>query len=224
MPLARLLSLAGAVALALSPADAADVVFKIADTEGRPVADAVVSLIPLDTQPPAPAPSMGVQIVQEKEQFVPLVTVVTAGSSVAFLNRETGKTEHQIYSVSPAKKFEIGLHKPGNTSSIVFEQSGVVAVGCSLHMTMNAYVVVATTPWFGKSAADGSARIVSPPAGRYRAEVWHPRLDTTQYKENRIEIRTITLPASLSDASFALKLKPEPRVRRILDGGSGGYK
>lgn len=184
----------------------------------------MVSLVPLDGAPPALTPSVGAEIVQEKHQFIPLVTAVTLDSPVAFSNREDGRTEHQIYSVSPAKKFEIGLHKPGNIARIVFDQPGIVAIGCSIHTTMNAYVVVLRTPWFAKSAADGSARIPSPPAGRYRAEIWHPRLDNPKDKPDRVESRVITLPAAPADLAFALKLKAEPRVRRILDGGAGGYK
>jgi plastocyanin len=225
VPLPRFLSFAGALILAALPAAAADVVFKISDAAGRPVADAVVSLIPLDSVPPPLTPTAGAEITQQKQQFIPLVTVVTAGSSVTFSNRESGRTEHQIYSVSEPNKFEVGLHKPGNTAAVKLAHPGVVAIGCNIHGGMNAYVVVAPTPWFAKSAADGAARVVSPPAGRYRAEVWHPHLDNPKDKPDQVESRIITLPAAPTDLAFVLKLtKPATPGLRMLNGGAGGYK
>jgi hypothetical protein len=37
-------------------------------------------------------------------------------------------------------------------------------------------VVVADTPWFARTAADGTARIDGAPAGAYRLAAWHPGL------------------------------------------------
>jgi len=52
----------------------------------------------------------------------------------------------------------------------VFDKPGVVVVGCNIHDWMLAYIVVLETPWFAKSALDGTATIVAVPPGRYRAE------------------------------------------------------
>jgi hypothetical protein len=41
---------------------------------------------------------------------------------------------------------------------------------------MLAYVVVADTPWFAVSAADGAAVIADVPPGDYLLQTWHPRL------------------------------------------------
>jgi hypothetical protein len=41
---------------------------------------------------------------------------------------------------------------------------------------MAAWVVVADTPWFTRSAANGRARIEGVPAGNYRLRLWHAAL------------------------------------------------
>ena len=40
--------------------------------------------------------------------------------------------------------------------AIVFDQPGVVVLGCNIHDWMAAYVVVLATPWFAQSGADGA--------------------------------------------------------------------
>lgn len=193
---------------------AAEAAFKFVDAKGQPAADVVVSLAPLDE--PAPATRADrVEIEQQNQTFNPPVTVLRVGGAVSFTNREP-KIMHQIYSQSEAKKFEIALHKPGNTASITFDQPGVVVIGCNIHDSMSAFIFVVETPWFAKSAAGGEARITGLPPGRYRATLQHPRLE-------KPEVRELTLPAA-SAPVITLAIKPAPRVRRVLEAGGGGYK
>ncbi len=195
---------------------AADGQFQFTDSKGQPVADAVISLTPLDgTSAPAPAAGTTVEIAQEDKQFTPRVAAIRAGTAVTFTNRETKGVQHQIYSLSEARPFEIPLHKPGNSSPVVFEKPGVVVVGCNIHDWMNAYVVVLATPWFAQSAPTGAATIAGAPAGRYRADVWHAR-------QQKPASREIALPAE-APIAFTLALKPEPRRRPLPEAG-GGYK
>lgn len=202
-------ALAGAMALA------ADVRFQCTDAQGRPVPDAVITLTPLEgAKPPLPS-GVRAEIGQREKQFVPQVTVVPVGGTVVFTNQEP-RLMHQIYSVSEAKNFEIPLHRPGNASPITFDRAGVVVIGCSIHDTMSGFIVVADTPWFAKTAANGAASIADAPPGRYRATVWHARLE----KPEAIEL---VLPAE-KPVAFTLALKPEPRVRRVLEAGGAGYK
>ncbi len=50
-----------------------------------------------------------------------------------------------------------------------------MTLGCNIHDEMLAYVVVTDAPWFGRTEASGSWS-VEVPRGRYRVEIWHPRL------------------------------------------------
>ena len=201
-----------------SPARAADVAFKFTEGKNAPVADVVVSLVPLEPEraaKPAP-PSAPVDVTQQAKEFMPRVTPVVVGTRVQFSNHD--KVPHQIYSVSDPKKFEIPLHRPGTETVIEFDQPGVVAFGCSIHAWMSAYIVVVETPWFALSAAPGAAVVPGVPAGRYRATIWHPRLKTPLERE-------LTVGAdNAPPLALALALEPEKRVSRLPDAGGAGYR
>ncbi|HND59999.1 MAG TPA: methylamine utilization protein [Opitutaceae bacterium] len=195
---------------------AAGVEFRIADTKGHPVEDAVVSLTPLDVPVPPLHPPAEPRVIQQRgQEFSPYVTALVAGAAVSFPNRDT--VQHHVYSLSPPKKFELPLYAGEAKEAIVFDRPGVISLGCNIHDWMSAYIVVLATPWFACSGADGAGAIADVPAGRYRANVWHPRLP-------KGESREITVTAGLAPVAFSLALKPDRRVRRAPDAGGGGYK
>ena len=183
-------------------------------SKGEPVADAVVSLHPLDGAA-VPPPAAGGEVAQQNQEFTAYVTVVQAGTRVVFPNRDT--VQHHVYSLSKARKFELPLYNPGQNASIVFDTPGLVTLGCNIHDWMLAYLVVVPTPWFAKTDAQGLATVTAP-AGRYRLELWHPRLSAALAQE-------ITLTAAATDQrDFALTLKPDRRIRRGGATKSGGYR
>ena len=185
----------------------------VKSAKGEAVADAVVSLIPLDGTVPAVATDAKVEIEQEGQEFQPYVTVVQTGTRVVFPNRDT--VQHHVYSLSKAKKFELPLYNVGQTESIVFDVPGLVTIGCNIHDWMISHLVVVPTPWFAKSDAAGAVKIIAP-AGRYRLEIWHPR-GSQAAKE-------LTLADSATTTETAvLTLKPDRRVRRTVGAKSSGY-
>jgi len=190
--------------------------FRLADTKGRPVADAVVSLVPLDAPAHVAPPAVPLEIMQQGQEFRPYVTALVVGTAVSFPNRDT--VQHHVYSLSQPKMFELPLYAGESKQAIVFDRPGVVALGCNIHDWMAAYIVVLETPWFARTGANGTATITAVPAGRYRAEVWHPRLA-------KGETRPVAVAAEASvPFSFTLALKPDRRVHRAPGAGSGGYK
>jgi plastocyanin len=203
--------------LVLTRLPAAEVNFKFADARQIAVSDVAVSLVSLDgsAAAPATAPKDPVVIAQEKQEFLPYVSVVAVGTTVNFPNRDTVK--HHVYSSSKAKKFELPLYAGEAREAVRFDQPGVVTLGCNIHDWMLAYVVVVATPWFTKAEPDGTARINVPP-GRYRAEVWHPRLASVVTRELTIG------DAAPAAQSFTLELGRDRRIRRNPDVKGGGYK
>lgn len=166
--------LAGLLALAAPRLAAADLVVTVNDAKGKPVADAVLSLMPLDQPaPPATEPEPEITIAQRNSEFIPLVVAVRVGARVRFPNLD--KIKHHVYSLSAAKRFDLPLHGGDTAPAVELDQPGVVSVGCNIHDWMRSYVVVLDSPWFARSGPDGVARI-SAPAGRYRREIWHFRL------------------------------------------------
>lgn len=205
-----LLSLALAAPSAVS---AATFRVSLTDNKGKPVEDAVVSLVKTGAPPAVPA-LPPVEITQQGQQFAPYVTAITVGTPVVFPNKDT--VQHHVYSLSKPKKFELPLYAPGKAESIVFDQPGLVAIGCNIHDWMVAYLVVLPTPWFAKSDASGAAAIEAP-AGSYQMEIWHPRM-----------AGPVTKPATLTEAgsdplTVTVVLKPDRRVRRAPDGKNGAY-
>lgn len=182
---------------------------------GEPLGDVVVSLTPLDAAAPAAAPVEGARIVQSDAQYAPFVSVATAGSEVAFPNED--RVQHHLYSLSKAKRFEKPLYAPGATETVRFDQPGVVALGCNIHDWMIAYLLVVATPYYAKTGDDGRAAVAAVPPGRYRIEVWHPRLAQPVARE-----ATVSAGANPA-AEFSLTLRPDRRIRRAPESKAGGY-
>jgi plastocyanin len=160
-------------AFALHAAHAAPVEVQVSDDSGRPLAGAVVFLESPEAREAA-RPLPQVEVTQVERQFQPQVSVVTVGTSVSFPNLDT--VRHHVYSFSATKKFEIKLYVGTPTAPVVFDRTGIAVLGCNIHDTMVAWVVVVDTPWFGRTGADGRARLPQVPAGSYRLRTWHPSL------------------------------------------------
>lgn len=184
--------------------------------EHAPLADAVVVAVPLETPAPAPSP-VEIAIDQIDKEFVSRVTIVPVGSRVHFPNHD--QIRHQVYSFSPAKRFELPLYAGTPAAPIEFDTPGVVALGCNIHDWMQGYVYVAATPWFAKSTAEGMARIDTLPGGRYRLEIWHPRLAGAAQVT-----REVTLGDGAANETVELELKPEFKPRRAPVPGIAGYR
>ncbi|MCD2339881.1 methylamine utilization protein [Ideonella azotifigens] len=154
-------------------AAAGPVTVQVSGAKGQPLADAVLMLEPVGAKA-AVKPAAHAEVGQEGRQFVPLVSVVTVGTPVNFPNRD--RVQHHVYSFSPAKKFEIKLYHGKPSEPIVFDQPGIVVLGCNIHDTMVGWVLVVDTPWHGKTAASGQLALGEVPAGSYRLRAWHPDL------------------------------------------------
>lgn len=206
-------SLLLALLLAARALASAEVSVVVKDAKGEAVPDAVIALYALDAAPAADPATAPVEIVQKDQEYSPFVTVVRVGTEVVFPNQDD--IQHHIYSLSRAKRFEKPLYAPGAHESVVFDQPGIVTLGCNIHDWMVAYVVVLPTPHFAKTDARGTAQLRAP-AGRYRIEVWHPRLTTPDTRET-------TLGPGATPLSYTLKLKPDRRIRRAPENKPGGY-
>ena len=169
-PNLALLGLLLAVPLA-APAAALNLTFT--DTTGKPLLDAVALLEPASGKV-AVKPLADVEISQAKRQFSPRVTLITTGTRATFPNFDT--VRHHVYSFSPTKTFELKLYAGVPGVPLLFDKPGVAVLGCNIHDTMAAWVVVADTPWFARSATSGHARIEAVPPGNYRLRLWHPGL------------------------------------------------
>ena len=163
-----------AALLFASPAAfAAALTINVTDAAGKPLTDAVALLEPVGAKA-AVKPGADVEIAQAKRRFAPRVTVLTTGTRASFPNFDT--VRHQVYSFSAIKTFELKLYAGVPGHFVTFDKPGIAVLGCNIHDNMAAWVVVADTPWFARSAATGTLRIEGVPAGNYRLRLWHPAM------------------------------------------------
>jgi plastocyanin len=139
--------------------------------EGHALAGAVVTVQSLDPPTRHAAPQRAVMD-QINLAFEPDLLVIPSGSTIEFPNSDS--VSHQIYSFSPAKRFQLPLYHGKPYPPVVFEQPGIVTLGCNIHDQMLAYVVVTDAAYFGRADSSGlwSAEVSH---GRYRVTIWHPR-------------------------------------------------
>ena len=150
---------------------------------------------------------------QRHVAFVPGVLVVAVGTKVDFPNNDT--VSHQVYSFSPAKKFQLPLYKGELHKPVNFDRAGLVVLGCNIHDAMVGYIYVTDAPFFGKTDAAGMLRLQNIPAGDYRITVWSPFIsDPAPSLIRTVRVDAQAGPADRVQLTGELRTRPEPRPRR----------
>lgn len=174
--------------------------------DGRPLSGVVVTAHPA-TGSAHSAPPVHVIMDQIDRAFVPDLLVIPTGSTVGFPNSDT--VSHQIYSFSPAKRFQLPLYRGKPYAPVLFDQPGVVTLGCNIHDSMLAYVVVTDAPFFGRTNTTGSwtAEVSD---GRYQVTIWHPRLRDNDPKILQGEVTVGEPDGGTLTLHLVNQLKPAP--------------
>ena len=207
----RLAVLFPACATLVAPlAVAATLEAQVLDAAGKPVADAVVYATPA-SGPQEARTAKTVDVAQADREFVPYVSVIQTGTSVAFPNRDP--MQHHVYSFSPAKSFEIKLYTGRSPGEVRFDKPGIVTLGCNIHDWMIAYILVVSTPHFARTDGRGNASLRDLPAGSYEVRVWHPG------QRKAVEPQALVLEAQgRVPAAFVADVAPrKPRYKPPLD-------
>lgn len=191
----------------------------VLDKDGKPVADAVVIVVPANKgDPKAPLP-LQVTINQEKMRFIPAVSVVGVGARAKFVNNDPW--EHHVrgsaagfaqFNAAAGSGFELRLDgkadgKTGKSAEAVFEKTGAVLLGCHIHGSMRGHVYVSDSPWTVLTGADGIANVEQVPDGTAQVKVWHA--------DQLIDIASQQATVSAAPAKATMQLSVVPRRRRI---------
>ena len=163
----------------------------------------------------APAPDVDLSkarfvMDQQNLSFVPRVLPIPVGSTVSFPNND--KVDHNVFSMSRTKKFNLGSYKPGEAKTVVFDRPGIVELRCDVHAEMAAYILVMKNPYFAVTGKQGNFEIPDTaylqragldgiadlPPGKYSVKTRHEKLKTQK--------RAIVVPDS-GDASVQLDLQ-----------------
>jgi len=181
---------------------AAPLSVRVVDASGRPVRDAVVTLYPSGSAARAPRPGGRYVVSQQNLQFHPFLTIIPVGADVSFPNFDP--TKHHVYSFSPAKRFELKLFAKDQSRTVHFDKAGVVALGCNIHDSMSAFIVVTDSVWTARTNAQGVAAFADAPNVPGRVTVWHPYLRAPG------GVIQQAVASAQRSASFAIRLRPPP--------------
>jgi plastocyanin len=144
----------------------------------------VVSIVSKSLKQEKPYSLIKALMDQRNAEFIPHVLPIQRGMVVEFVNRDN--TYHNVFSLSPTKKFNIGRRPTGEAVPIQFDKAGVVQVFCDIHSHMSAYILVLDTPYYVHPDKLGNYSFENIPIGVYILKVWHERLSTQE--------RIITIP------------------------------
>jgi plastocyanin len=156
--------------------------------------DIIVSAHPLsyefeiDSMPP-------VKILQTNAEFFPRVVPLIPGTEVQFVNRDN--FFHNVFSISPGSRFNIGRNPTGIISRRRIEKLGETKLFCDIHAQMNATVICLNTPYFTRVNAGGQYILSDLPEGTYEIQVYHPDLpiirETVAVENGQTIIKNYTL-------------------------------
>ena len=112
------------------------------------------------------------QVLQKDLMFSPGVLAVQVGTTIEFPNGDP--TYHNIFSYSPAKRFDLGRYRPDERPipSQTFDTPGLVTLRCDIHDHMRGLILVLDTPHFVTTDTDGRYRLSGIPPGNYKLKVW----------------------------------------------------
>lgn len=164
--------------------------------DGKPLDGlGTVMLFPLDGSGKKRKPKLRT-VEQRDKQFSPRVLAIPPGSTVSFPNFDG--VFHNVFSISPTKKFDVGLYKDGDTRELKFEKPGIVRLGCNIHAKMASYILVIDAPHYVvvEDGKEFSFKSLKP--GKYKVRAWSERSAAPAESE-------ITIKAGVNSATFDVK-------------------
>jgi plastocyanin len=145
-----------------------------------------LAVVYLDGVFPRPASPPVEQVDQKDLTFIPALLPIQVGTKVEFPNLDD--TYHNIFSYSPAKRFDLGRYRPDERPipSEVFDKPGLVTLRCDIHEHMRGLILVLDTPYFVKTEDDGRFRLRGLPSGHYTLKAW---INSKTTREQSVELK-----------------------------------
>lgn len=137
----------------------------------QPVNEYSELVVFLEGNTPGAGKPVRVELEQQGQQFAPRLLVVPVGSTVSFPNADP--IFHNVFSLSGAKKFDLGYYPAGQTRVVTFDEPGIVQVYCHLHPNMYAAIAVVPNRWYAQPSEDGTFSLHDVPPGTYKLVTWH---------------------------------------------------
>jgi len=115
-------------------------------------------------------PAVHPHIASRKKRFEPRILAVPAGTAVDFPNLD--RIFHNVFSLSPGAKFDLGLYRNGASRTMTFDTPGLVRIYCNIHPQMAAYLMVIDGTIWAQTGPDGKAVLAGVPPGRAVVRAW----------------------------------------------------
>lgn len=181
--------------------------------EGKEQADASNTVVWIEGPRQSPGssrtpPGAAGQMKSSSKRFQPRVIAVAKDGSVDFPNADP--IYHNVFSVSGANRFDLGLYRSGASKSRTFQEPGLVRVYCNIHPQMVGFVMVVDSDFLAVTGPDGSFRFDGVPPGAHVVKAWHEEGSETS--------QPVTVRAA-GDAPLSLRLdlsgdKPVPHKNK----------
>ena len=127
---------------------------------------------------------------QKNLTFEPHILPIPVGATIVFPNHD--RVDHNVFSLSRTKKFNLGSYKPGESKTVLFDKPGIVELRCDVHAEMIAYIMVMKNHYFAVTDSKGRFEFPDPEflkkagisgvpdiqPGKYFIKTWHEKLKT----------------------------------------------
>ena len=179
--------------------------------DGKEQADASHTVVWIEGPGPGSSrtpPGSAGQMKSSSKRFQPRVIAVAKDGAVEFPNDDP--IYHNVFSVSGANRFDLGLYRSGASKSRTFAEPGLVRIYCNIHPQMIGFIMVVDSDFRAVTGPDGSFRFDGVPAGAHVVKAWHEEGSETS--------QPVTVRAS-GDAPLSLRLdlsgfKPAPHKNK----------
>lgn len=156
---------------------------------------------------------------QQNLSFIPHILPIPVGATIHFPNND--KVDHNVFSLSRAKKFNLGSYRAGESKTVLFDKPGIVELRCDVHAEMAAYIMVMKNPYF--AVTDDKGRFEIPdskyfkdsgitgvtdiPPGKYFIKTRHEKLKTEKQTVIVPENGTISIQFELTRGTPSILYK-----------------
>jgi plastocyanin len=144
---------------------------KIEVEGGKNLKNLIVYLEPADSSKLKLEPMLH-KIMQKGRQFNPDLLVISPGDKIQFLNDEDREIDHNIYSLSRLKNFDLGLGERGSVLEVTVDKNGSGNFYCSVHRLMEGRMISLNTRYFTVLEKPGNFVLPNIPSGDWVVKVF----------------------------------------------------
>ncbi|GAA0814820.1 hypothetical protein GCM10009111_12270 [Colwellia asteriadis] len=152
---------------------------KVVDQHNTPLANVVIEYLPANIKFKKADPTENLKensppvyvMDQLDKAFVPDLLVIPKNSLVSFPNSDD--IRHHVYSFSAAKTFELKLYAGQPKEPVLFNNEGLVVMGCNIHDAMVGYIYVSNNDDVFISNEEGEVLINTTLSTGDKLQLWH---------------------------------------------------